>query len=384
MRVLVTTWAWPSHYHPLVPVSWALVAAGHEVRVATQPGGGEALRRPGLVLHEIGDPVDFPALFGRMAAGLAGKNGPGGAQDALAARAEVNGALLDELVPLAGRLRPDLVLHNPATQAGPLLAALLGVPAVRVLPGPDFGYRAKGSGLDAGAALTAVRARHGLSEVDLSGTLTLDPCPAALRVEAAYRRQPMRHVPFTGHVTAPVLPERPAGGPRVCVTWGATVPTLGAAAPALEPVVDALAELAGEVVVGDVTAEPGLSAPDERGVRVAGAVPLPVLLPECDLLVSQGGAGTVLAALLAGIPHLIVPQIADQGFNAELVERAGAGRALPASDCDPAQLRRLAGELLADQSYRAAARRAGAEMTQLPSPAEVVGVLAELTETNRV
>jgi UDP:flavonoid glycosyltransferase YjiC (YdhE family) len=372
MRVLVTTWAWPSHCFPLVPVAWALAAAGHDVRVAVQPGGAGLLRRTGLVGCEVGREVDFPGLFRRMAAGLAAD----GRREALAARAEVTASTLDGLVALAGHWRPDLVLFSPAAQAGPLLAALLGVPAVRHLLGPDFGYHAGGSGASAREPLSGVLDRYGLGEVDLLGTLTLDPCPAALRVPADYRRQAVRYVPFNGNVLEPDWVREPAPRPRICVTWGGTVPRLGEAAVGVPQVVDAVRGIAAEVVVGDVT---GDVVPGGAGVRVADSPPLQLVLPGCDLLVSQGGAGTVLTALHAGIPHLVVPQIADQGFNAELLTRSGAGRCLVPESCHPDALREVAGELLAHESYRSAAARHGAEMAAQPSPAEVVGVLEELT-----
>ncbi|HZN74657.1 MAG TPA: glycosyl transferase family 28, partial [Micromonosporaceae bacterium] len=47
MRVLFTTFAWPSHYFPMVPLAWALQAAGHEVRMTSQPELLPTMRRSG-------------------------------------------------------------------------------------------------------------------------------------------------------------------------------------------------------------------------------------------------------------------------------------------------------------------------------------------------
>jgi UDP:flavonoid glycosyltransferase YjiC (YdhE family) len=69
------------------------------------------------------------------------------------------------------------------------------------------------------------------------------------------------------------------------------------------------------------------------------------LLPDCALVVSHGGGGTVYETVAAGCPQLIVPQGYEQPLQAWLVERAGIGRA-----CDPfdAELFRRAAIALLD------------------------------------
>src|SRR4051812_47073841 len=70
MRVLVTCWAWPSHYLPLVPLLWALRAQGHEVRVATQPALARAVTDSGQVFVQAGQDVDHAALRAERMRGL--------------------------------------------------------------------------------------------------------------------------------------------------------------------------------------------------------------------------------------------------------------------------------------------------------------------------
>lgn len=48
-------------------------------------------------------------------------------------------------------------------------------------------------------------------------------------------------------------------------------------------------------------------------------------LPRCSMLIHHGGAGTVAAALRAGMPQVIVPFMTDQPFWARRVHAAGAG-----------------------------------------------------------
>jgi UDP:flavonoid glycosyltransferase YjiC (YdhE family) len=81
------------------------------------------------------------------------------------------------------------------------------------------------------------------------------------------------------------------------------------------------------------------------------------LLPECALVVSHGGLGTVLRALAHGVPLLILPLGRDQGFNASRVEALGAGIALPLG-ASPQRIQAALGTLRSDASFRAAAARA--------------------------
>src|SRR5205809_6196979 len=48
MRVLFTTSNWAGHWFCMVPLGWALQAAGHEVRVLCPPAQQAAVRQTGL------------------------------------------------------------------------------------------------------------------------------------------------------------------------------------------------------------------------------------------------------------------------------------------------------------------------------------------------
>jgi len=62
MRVLFTTWAWPSHYQPLVPLAWALRAAGHEVRMTSQPSLMSTMLASGLPATAVGTDIDLASI----------------------------------------------------------------------------------------------------------------------------------------------------------------------------------------------------------------------------------------------------------------------------------------------------------------------------------
>ncbi|GHF22160.1 nucleotide disphospho-sugar-binding domain-containing protein [Streptomyces morookaense] len=382
MRVLFTTWAWPSHLYALVPLASAFRAAGHEVLVASQPGLKPELDRTGLPAAVVGEDVDAVGMVSGYV--LPPTAGTPAAPDGKGPRAlrmleALAAAMTDGLVELARDWRADLVVHEPTALAGPVAAAAAGVPAIRMLYGTDLLARAD-------ALLPQVVAplleRHGIepAEFDASGALTLDPCPDALQDGPRGPRLAVRHVPYNGYggVPQPPLPCRAPGVRRVLVTWGHTLARID---PRLFLAGQVAAALPGpdvEVVLAVSAAQYGLLEPElvaggpGAGVRVVVDVPLHALVPSADLVVAHGGAGTVLTSLRAGVPMLLVPQLPDHTGHAGRVAAAGAGRVLGRAEAVPGRLHTEVRELLEDPAARSAARELRAEMLARPTPAQVV------------
>ena len=86
----------------------------------------------------------------------------------------------------------------------------------------------------------------------------------------------------------------------------------------------------------------GLAAmPDADDVFCAEALPHDWLFPRVTAVVHHGGAGTTGAALIAGVPSVVVPFAADQPFWGARVAELGAGPV-------PVARKRLTSKLLAD------------------------------------
>ncbi len=64
---------------------------------------------------------------------------------------------------------------------------------------------------------------------------------------------------------------------------------------------------------------------DTRRFYITSDIPHSWLFPHCAGAIHHGGAGTIAAALRAGIPSLVVPQAADQFFWASRVQSLHAG-----------------------------------------------------------
>ena len=120
-----------------------------------------------------------------------------------------------------------------------------------------------------------------------------------------------------------------------------------------------VAALDGTEVSALVTLGPGLHAGEVAGtsnVAVATSAPHAELLSQASLVVTHAGHGSVIKALAAGVPMVCMPHGRDQGDNAARVVAAGAGVRVSRRAGEPA-IRAAIGRVLAQPSYRAAARR---------------------------
>ena len=167
MRVLLTSFATDAHLNGLVPLAWALRTAGHEVRVASQPGLIESITRAGLTAvpvgadHRIDDVLrtvgwgllthhmDRDYLEGRPGKLSSDWHQASNAMLVSAFYAQANNdSMIDELVDYARFWQPDLVVWEPFTFAGAVAARASGAAHARLLSMPDMAYNTYGTMLD--------------------------------------------------------------------------------------------------------------------------------------------------------------------------------------------------------------------------------------------
>jgi MGT family glycosyltransferase len=85
------------------------------------------------------------------------------------------------------------------------------------------------------------------------------------------------------------------------------------------------------------------------------------VLPHCSAVITHGGHGTVMKALIAGVPLILVPLGRDQPDNAARVLRAGAGIRLR-KNATVTALQEAISKVIEDPRYRAAARHMAARL----------------------
>ncbi|MBQ0825036.1 nucleotide disphospho-sugar-binding domain-containing protein [Streptomyces tagetis] len=395
MRVLFTASGWPTHYMAMVPLAWALRTAGHDVRIAAQPSMHPAIVRSGMPAVAVGPDVDFAAVRRRtLPHERRETDRPGTAEELREAAERDDGGLfrawneattaaLDDTVAFARAFRPDLVVGDTMAPAALVAAHVLGAVGVRHLWGPDIlGSPGGEKILDVLPGYWEQFERHGVrpSSGDPAHR-TVSPCPPSLRLPAAPGLLPLRWVPYNGTGEVPGRLWGEPRRPRVCVTWGtSTTQVTGPGGPAVPDVLDALRGLDVEVVVAVTAAERAAIGTPPAGMRVLQDTPLHLALPGASLLVHQGGFMTALTAAYHGVPQLVVPQLPNQVSDAEVLERSGVARRVPAEEVTAGRLREAVEAVLSRPSYTDAAARVREEIVAQPSPREVARSLRDLVD----
>lgn len=384
MRVVCACLPGYGHLHPMVPLARALTAAGHDVAFATERRFCLRAERAGFRAFPagIGSGRVFERTLARPDAAPPDDPWRFGAQMFAAVAAPAKAA---DLVGIVERWRADLVVHDVTDFAGPIAAAHGGIPSVAHGLGPLFPIEF--------FRLAAELVARAWLEWDLPppslgglfGAAYLDVCPPRLQsatlAEIAPVTHPLRPVPFDAvegeHL--PAWADRLDPRPTVYVTLG----TVDNGAPGvIEAAVAGLREEPVNLVVSvGPDRDPAELGPQPPHVRVERYVPQSLLFPRCDVVVTHGGSGTVLAALAHGLPLLVLPQGANQFWNADRCVELGVGLRLAAGDVSPDAIRDRVETLLGVRAFRDAAVGMAAEIAAMPGPDEAVGLLEALAAT---
>jgi UDP:flavonoid glycosyltransferase YjiC (YdhE family) len=368
VRFLCTFAGGTGHLEPTLPVARALRERGHEVAYACQPDLLPSVARAGFPAYDTGGATVLPVDRRRPLVPV-----DRAAEEDVVRRAYAGSVARERaarLRELAAAWRPDVVVWDELDFGAAVAAEALGVPHAAViviaaggLVRPDV----------VGDALDALRSEHGLPPDAgmLHRHLTVVPVPPSYR-------DPRDPLPGrTVHV-------RPAGwtadrqrGPLVLVTLGTVFAQ--ESGDLFARLLMGVRDLAVDVLV---TIGPALD-PSELGaqpshVRVERFVPLAEVLPRCSAVVSHGGSGTVVAALAAGVPSVLLPMGAYQPLNADRCVALGVGRALDPMTATAGEVRDALHAVLHEPGYRAAAQALRTEVAGLPGPERAAKLLEQL------
>ena len=366
MRVVITTAGSRGDVQPCVALGLGLKRAGHEVILASWEPYRRMAEGRGLAFHPVAGPAPDELMAALVGAGRNPLKYARRFRPLL--RPHVERGLRDCLAACADA---DAVIYTPLGFAGFMAAEHLGIPFVGSVVEPLFvrsdAYPSAVLGRPVGVpALGGLynRLSHPAAEqlywrvieplvAEARENLGLPPM-SALRsplAEIHRRRLPIllgwsRHVlpadpraedrmPTTGywfldHEESWKPPRElreflENGEPPVALGLG-SMTSVGAAETGR--IVSGTAAALGRtglrgVLVSDRTAVDG-ALPDNV-LRIPGEVPYDWLFPRVAAAVHHGGAGTVAAALRAGVPSVVVPVLPDQAFWAHRVSSLEAG-----------------------------------------------------------
>ena len=383
MRALFTCIQGYGHFHPMVPLARALEDAGHEVAFASAAPFCRRIEMAGFTAFAAG--IDLGTAYEET---LRRTEAASVADDVWAVGAHMFAgvaapAKAGDLVELADQWAPDLVIHDPTDFAGPIAAAHLGLSYAS----HSFGALMPEPFTRLAAEVVEPHWRAwGLDPGPLGGMfrhLYLDICPPSFQaphIEEVAVTHPLRPVPFdlVGDTGLPPWVGTLPPVPTVYVTLG----TVDNDAPGVfETVLDGLrGEPLNVVVTVGPRRDPAELGPQPENVHVESYIPQSLLFPHCDVVVTHGGSATTLAALAHGLPLLVLPQGANQFWNAERCAAVGAGLALVGPELTPDAVRAHVRTLLEDPGYRDGARRLRAEIEQMPGPEGAVERLEQLAQ----
>lgn len=382
MKVICASLPGHGHAHPMLAVARALTRRGHEVVFTSSPEHDSDAARAGAT------PVALPLTEGSPLHALR----PYQDSENLAAAT----------APLVAEIAPDVVVADLLTLGAGLAAEMNGVPWASLVihglhtPSRDllpFGWGARPARwgpaklrdrwMQRAHLRDLARAREHLNRARTN--LRLPPTervdgglsPDLQLVATLPSLEPPRSDwPPHAHVIGPCLWDAP-GEPIEAPAGDAPVVLIAASTARaddrmLRHAVRAIARLRLRAVV--TAGKSAIPDPVPRGVVAAVTGSHDELLPRCDALVCNGGHGVVARALSHGVPIVVVPGHGDQRENGYRVERAGAGlRVLRPSRIAPAVVR-----VLANPSYREAARRIRAEAARMDGPGTAVDLVEQL------
>jgi UDP:flavonoid glycosyltransferase YjiC (YdhE family) len=368
MRVLFTSMRVPSHFLPLVPFIAACRQRGHEVAVTAPAELEQRAVSTGAAFFALGHPGDarLEPIWARMRDASPEESKRIGIGELFAGA--LAGAALPSLVETVQRWRPDIVVRESQEYAAVLAAEKAGLPCAHV------SITARRPELDTFAlaedALDAHRKELGLPAA-LTARLQTEPAltlfPQALE-DPAFEPGPARRYRAASQ-PAPPLPDwwRGARAPFVYATLGTVAGGMQQMRSAYAVVLEAVRRLPLRVLLtvgADLPLELLGEVPPH--VHVERFVPQHEVLPHAGAVLCHGGSGSVIGALSAGVPLLVLPMFADQTANAARVGELGAGIALPKRCAEPEAVERALTAVLGGESFRAAAGRVAAEIAALP------------------
>ena len=306
------------HYQPLVAVARAAQRSGHTVAVAGSGNVQSVIKGDGFDAFPTSEPRVGPPPPEPLVK-VDPERSDWELRENFARRGAARHAAV--LLDLARVWQPDVVIRDEVDFGAAVAAERLAIPcaSVLVLASGDFLRKSV-----IAEPLHALRAEYGLSNdpnlAMLDGGLVLSPFVPSFRSPDA--PLPEHAFSFRPSGVGVAGKHREAKRPAVYVTLGTVfnVPEL------FSRIFDGLRGLPVDVIatVGD-SVDPASFGPQAEHVRIERYIPQDDVLPSCDLVISHGGSGSVMAALAHGLPAVLLPLGADQPCNARRCVALGVG-----------------------------------------------------------
>jgi len=402
VKALFTVWSFPGHINPAIAIAQALQRRGHEIAFSTGERARAIVAQQGMTcfpFQHVDEDKVYESVFSPQGRSLLTR------ADVL--KDWLVGTLRDQIRDQEAALdswAPDVIVCDVTMWGPPLFlresrgaqVAICSFAPGCMIPSPDtpvwgMGLPSprtwstrllnRGVGILTNFRVAALRrevnrlrVEFGLPMLTVAVHAYLGGAPLYLVPSIRELDYDRRDVPKSVHYIGSVVWNRPSSTPGA-PEWFDNLPrdkpwvhvtegTMHAYKPfLLQAAAEGLCDLPMEVVMTTGSKE---RDPEELGfgnvaanIHVRNWAPHQLLFERTDVVVTTGGAGTILTALEAGIPLVIVPTEWDKPDNAQRVVEAGAAIRIAPRRCTPRRLREAVNVLLRDPSYREQARRLG-------------------------
>ncbi|MGX6602927.1 glycosyltransferase [Micromonosporaceae bacterium Da 78-11] len=418
-KILVVSMPFAGHVGPMTAVAAELVRRGHEVTAYTGAKYQQRFTTVGATWLPWTkatdyDDADLAATFPEVGDGKGLRGGQANVDHVLFGTAP--GQAADILA--AGPF--DLLVTDQVAFGGAVAGQALGIPwaTVAVTPlsltseslppvGAPWPPATGSAGRLRDAALRKAAAALYRRMVDpklnrLRASVGLGPVPPGHLFDGIYsshlvlaqgapgleypRADLPSHVHFVGRLALPpgagVAAELPSWWPDLAAARTVVHVTQGTLDVDLndlvKPAITALADQDVLVVCTTGGADPAVLGPLPANARAGSFLPHDLLLPEVDVIVTNGGWGGVLAAVQAGIPLVVAGASLDKPEVARRVAWSGAGVNLRTGTPKPAKIAEAVREVTTRPGYRSRAGRLGSAITAAGGADKAADLLEDL------
>jgi len=428
-RILITCWPFVGHLYPQISIAHALRERGHEVAFYTHESTRPIVEGEGFTLFPFVRVDDRRYERIHVLEAQVPATQPKRQTLSVAMRA-YRDMLADsipeqvaDLQPILASWRPDALVTDPALW-GPILVLweVTGIPVAlsstmmgSLIPGPDappwgpglppprnFRTRMLSRAVELATDVIAhkmrgqvnqIRARYGLGPMGgsinaFTGRLPLYLIPSLPELD--YNRHDQ---PPNVHYIGPCVWTKAGGAPPP--EWLSQLPNSRPWVHATEGTAQYQEPFLLRATAQGLSKSPVeviLTTGHSRDPETLGLEPLPAnvhverwlshedLLPHCAAVVTTGGPATVMAALKAGVPLVMVPTFWEKSDNAQRVVEAGVGLRLAPRHCTPERVRAAVMRLLEEPVFRENARRIADLLRKAPGPARAAELIEKLAQ----
>jgi len=384
-RALFVVLAEKGHVHPFIGPAQELARRGHDVGFYAPCDLREPLGRAGFAAERVfgGEgPRPPDSNRGQAFAELVG--------DRARLRAWISAMLVDTVPAEVERLaavvrafRPDVIVADPMAYAAPIVAARTGVPWA----GVSTSLNAVVPEDWTSELITTTRAlpraelfaAYGLTRVTFRVSDWLSPYLNVAFTTSALIGRDVPGVLLAG-ASLPLAARGDEGQaidlderPLVLMSLGSQIyhqPRM------FEVVAEASRGQPWQLVLAMGELAHTWAAPQD--VRVVAYAPQLALLPRTRVLVTHGGANSVMEGLAHGVPMLVSPICNDQPHNARFIAAAGAGLVCDLAVAGVDEVRARLCALYEDSSARAIAGRIAHSYRAAGGPSAVADAVAGL------